>query len=227
MKGCTGTRIGMLLALLLVWAPLKAEEPDPLEPMNRAVFEFNDTLDRWVLKPVAQGYVRVTPDPVQDGVSNFFANLRQPGDGVNHLLQGEFRQAGHSGGRFLINTTIGILGFLDVASHWGLEDKQTDFGLTLGTWGVPGESYLMVPFLGPYTVRGAAGIPVDNYTWPPSHLLHGRDYWGMVAAWGIDKRAGLLDQEDLIVGDRYSFIRDAYLQHRRFQLTGELPEDDF
>lgn len=226
MGGLIG-RAGLLLGFLLVLTPLQAEEADPFESFNRSVFVFNDTLDRWVLKPVAQGYVRVTPDPIQTGVGNFFDNLRQPGDGINHLLQGEFRQAGHSGGRFLVNTTVGILGFFDVASHWGMEDKQSDFGLTLGTWGVPGDSYLMVPFFGPNTVRSTAGLPVDSYTWPPTHLLEHRDYWLMLAAWGIDKRAGLLDQEDLIIGDRYTFIRDAYLQNRRFKLTGELPEDDF
>ncbi|KGE76835.1 MULTISPECIES: MlaA family lipoprotein [Halomonas] len=205
-----------------------AHPDDPWEGFNRGVFAFNETLDRYALKPVAQGYRFVTPDPVQTGVGNFFSNLGEIGNTVNSLLQAKPANAGISTGRFLVNSTVGVLGFFDVASRMDLVGREEDFGQTLAVWGVGEGPYLVLPLLGPSTVRDTAGLPVDMYTDPVTYVEEDKVRYGLRGLDVIDTRAGLLDQEELIRGDRYSFIRDSWLQRRRFEVNdGEMGEDPF
>ena len=201
---------------------------DPWEGFNRSVFTFNDTLDRAVLKPVARGYRWATPQPVQTGVGNFFSNLGEIRTTLNSLLQGKPGNAGRSTSRFLLNTTVGIAGLWDVATPMGVTAEREDFGQTLGVWGVGEGPYLVLPLLGPSTVRDTGGMPLDMVTYPVYYVENDKVRYGLTALRIVDIRAGLLDQEELIQGDRYTFIRDAYLQRRRFEVNdGELGDDPF
>lgn len=201
---------------------------DPWEGFNRGVFAFNDTLDRAVLKPVARGYRWATPQPVQTGVGNFFSNLGEIRTTLNSLLQGKPGNAGRSTSRFLLNTTVGVAGLWDVATPMGITAEREDFGQTLGVWGVGEGPYLVLPLLGPSTVRDTGGLPLDMVTYPVYYVENDKVRYGLTALRIVDVRAGLLDQEELIQGDRYTFIRDAYLQHRRFEVSdGELGDDPF
>ena len=203
-----------------------ANNVDPWESMNRHIFAFNDALDENVLLPVARGYRRVVPDPAERGVSNFIANSYEINSIFNSLLQGRPGNAFRSAGRFLLNTTMGLAGFIDVATPMGIERSPADFDQTLYTWDVDSGPYLVLPVLGPRTLRSAAGNFVDNYTSLPV-LIEDREwaylFWGVEA---IDLRAQLIKADEIITGDRYIFIRNAYLQRRQYFLTGEV-EDSF
>ena len=200
---------------------------DPWESVNRVTFAFNDKLDTWVLKPVATGYDTITPDPVQGLVSNFFQNLGEIRNLANELLQFRFKDAGVTTGRFVLNSTVGMLGLLDVGSAVGLEYKYQDFGLTLARWNVPSGPYVVLPVFGPRTLRSTAGLYPDMQLQPINHVQDSRDKLILQTTDLVSLRAQLLKQEGLIVGDKYTFIRDAYLQRRDFLLTGETPQDDF
>lgn len=201
---------------------------DPWEGFNRGVYSFNDTLDRYALKPVAQGYDYITPTPVQEGVGNFFSNLGEVSNSFNSLLQWKLTNAGTSIGRLLINTTLGLGGFLDPATRMGIDQHDEDFGQTLATWGVGSGPYLVLPFLGPSTVRDTAGMPVDWYTDPVTYIDDDVTRWSVRFIDLVQTRASLLNQEKLIQGDRYSFIRDAYLQRREFLINdGRSGKDPF
>ncbi|MGM0982465.1 MAG: MlaA family lipoprotein [Pseudomonadota bacterium] len=201
---------------------------DPWEGFNRKVFAFNDVIDRYALKPVAKGYRFITPDPVEAGVGNFFSNLGEPRTALNSLLQGKGSNASIATGRFLINTTIGLGGLFDVATQLEITGREEDFGQTLGTWGWEESRYLVLPLLGPSTVRDTGGLPVDMYSYPTTYVEDDEVRMGLTALRVIDTRAGLLDQEKMIRGDRYSFIRDTYLQQRRFEVSdGDMGEDPF
>ncbi len=223
------------LAILLVTVALsgnsqaaaKVSHSDPLEPVNRVVFGFNDKFDSWLLKPVARGYDAVTPKPVQGLIGNFFQNLEEIRNVVNALLQLEVKQASVSTGRFLVNSTVGMLGMVDVGTAVGLEYQYNDFGLTLGRWNVPSGPYVVVPFLGGRTLRAAAGIYPNFMMYPVTYVNDSQTSWALWGVGFVNLRASLLDKEGLIVGDKYTFLRDAYLQRRDFQLTGEVPQDDF
>ncbi len=201
---------------------------DPFESYNRAMYQFNDGFDRYLLKPVAEGYAAVTPDPVQKGISNFFSNLDDVIVIINDLLQFKVGQAVSDTGRFLVNSTLGVFGFIDWASDMGLDKHNEDFGQTLGYWGVPSGPYFMLPFLGPSTIRDTPGLAVDeSYFNPiyndlengfPTHSRKESDMWGMTIIKAIDTRANLLQAEEMIEEaalDRYIFIREAYLQRRQ------------
>ncbi|WP_281645195.1 VacJ family lipoprotein [Parendozoicomonas sp. Alg238-R29] len=200
---------------------------DPWEPVNRVTFAFNDKLDAWVLKPVATGYDTVTPDPVQGLVSNFFKNLGEIRNLANALLQFRIKDAGVTTGRFVVNSTVGMLGMLDVGSEIGLDYRYQDFGLTLAHWHVPAGPYVVIPFFGPRTVRSTAGLYPDMMVDPVTNVNDSHDRLMLQVSDLISLRAELLKQEGLIVGDKYTFIRDAYLQRRDFLITGEVPQDDF
>ncbi|MCO7213732.1 MULTISPECIES: VacJ family lipoprotein [Halomonas] len=208
-----------------------SSEPNPADPwegFNRRVFAFNDVLDRYALKPAAQGYRYVTPDPLERGVSNFFDNLGEVRTVFNSLLQGKGANAGNSSMRFLMNTTFGLGGLLDPATHAGFIADEEDFGQTLAAWGVGEGPFVVLPFLGPSTVRDTSALPVDWYTYPLTYVEDDTVRYSLRGLELLDARASLLDQEDLIRGDRYSFIRDAWLQRRRFEVTdGELGDDSF
>lgn len=202
--------------------------PDPWEPFNRKVYVFNDYLDRYFLKPVAKGYQTVTPQFVEDGVHHMFSNVSEVGNILNGLLQAKFINTAESGGRLIVNSTIGLLGFFDVASKMGLQQHEEDFGQTLGYWGVGPGPYLVVPFLGPRTIRDGAGSIADAFTDPVSegidHVPTRNEVLGVRV---IDTRAQLIKAEELVTGDRYIFIRDAYLQRRQFLINDGEVQDSF
>jgi len=227
-------RISLVLALLLAQigcASLPAARPDPsdrFERFNRSIFRFNDALDRTILQPVARGYVKVLPAPARRGVTNFLTNLAYPRTVINDLLQGKFRDGASDTGRFVVNTVAG-LGFFDPATRMGLEAHDEDLGQTLGKWGVPSGPYLMLPVLGPSSIRdGLARIP-DDYTTIRHYLNDAWLRWGL---WGLDQvdtRAGLLQGDAILdeVYDDYAFVRSAWLQRREYLVRdGEVPADD-
>ena len=208
-----------------------AEEPedrDPWEGFNRAMFRFNDTADRWFLKPAAVSYRQVTPMFMQTGISNFFSNLHEINNILNDVLQWKWGQAGNDTGRFLVNSTVGLVGLFDVAQHMGLERSDgEDFGQTLAVWGMSSGPYLVVPFLGPSTVRDAPAEVVQWYTNPLSYLDDNAVENTLKSVDVIQIRASLLQAETLLQGDRYVLMRDAYLQRREFLINDGEQEDDF
>ncbi|WP_148254312.1 MlaA family lipoprotein [Aidingimonas lacisalsi] len=225
--------LSLLGAVLLTGcASQPAEEDrhpeDPWEGFNRGVFAFNEVIDRYALKPVAQGYDAVAPEPIQIGVGNFFSNLGEIRTALNSVLQGKPGNAGVSTGRFLVNSIVGVGGLLDYATPMGLTVHDEDFGQTLGVWGMESGPYLVLPLLGPSTVRDTAGLPADMYTYPLTYIDDDPTRYGLTFLRVVDARAGFLEQEELIRGDRYSFIRDSYLQRRRFEISdGEAGDDPF
>ena len=205
-----------------------ANPDDPWEGFNRKVFAFNDVLDRYALKPVAKGYRTITPDPVETGVGNFFSNLGEVRTALNSVLQGKPANAGLATSRFLINSTVGIGGLLDYATLMEITADKEDFGQTLAVWGWDDSRYLVLPFFGPSTLRDTTGLPADIAAYPVTYVEDDTVRISLTALNLIDTRAGLLDQEKLIRGDRYRFIRDAYLQSRQFEVRdGELGDDPF
>lgn len=189
---------------------------DPFESFNRGVYTFNDTLDKAVLKPVAQGYNKVMPETGKSMVINFFSNLDDVIITANDLLQFKFVQAFSDGMRFVVNSTVGVAGLIDVASM-NLEKHNEDFGQTLGYWGVKNGPYLVVPILGPSSIRDSVGDIGDSQVSLISNTKHVRTRNQLYLAKGIKRRAQLLENESLLDGavlDRYAFIRDAYLQRR-------------
>ncbi len=206
-----------------------ASPADPLEPWNRGVYRFNDALDRAVLKPVAESYQANVPDLLRQGVGNFFANLGDAWTFVNSALQLKGEAAGESLTRFWVNTLMGLGGVLDVASEMQITRHNEDFGQTLGYWGVGPGPYLVLPLLGPSTVRDTAALPAD---WQGDALSHVSDTGVRttgIALRVVDRRARLLKQEALLEGaalDKYTFLRDAYLQYRLNAVyDGEPPEE--
>ncbi|WP_233998852.1 VacJ family lipoprotein [Microbulbifer pacificus] len=208
-----------------------AEEPadrDPWEGFNRAMFRFNDTADRWFLKPVAISYRQITPIFMQSGVSNFFSNLHEINNVLNDVLQWKWGQAGNDTGRFLVNSTVGIGGLFDVAQHMGLEPNDgEDFGQTLAVWGVSSGPYVVLPMLGPSTVRDFPGEVVQWYTNPLTYVDKNSIEYTLKMVDVIQTRASLLQAESLLQGDRYVLLRDAYLQRREFLINDGEQEDDF
>lgn len=205
-----------------------AHPEDPWEGFNRRVFAFNDVVDRYTLKPVAQVYAAVTPDPVQTGVGNFFSNLGEVLTAVNSLLQGKPGNAGLSTSRFIINSTVGIGGLLDYATLMEINADKEDFGQTLAVWGWDDSRYLVLPLLGPRTLRDTTGLVADISAYPFSYIGERELIEALAVLDLVHIRAGLLDQESMIQGERYRFVRDAYLQRRNFVINdGEMGEDPF
>lgn len=207
----------------------KPSEDDPWERYNRAMYQFNDSLDRAVLRPVAKGYTRVTPEPVQRGVSNFFDNLTYPLVAANQLLQGNFGNAASDTGRFLVNTVVGIGGIFDPATSLGLPRHNEDFGQTLGVWGATSGPYIVLPLLGPTTVRDGIGTAVDAQVDPLFYVLDSPERYYLIGLRAIDLRAQLLDLDGQLQStfDPYTFMRDAYLQRREYLVhNGSPPRDE-
>jgi len=224
-------RLGQLftcasLALLPMLTQAATEE-DPWEGFNRTIFRFNDTLDTYALKPVAQGYQDFTPQFLQDGVHNVFGNIGDVGNLANNLFQGKLHDAGVDSSRLIFNTTFGLLGFFDVAQKMGLQKNDEDFGQTLGAWGMGSGPYLMLPLLGPSTVRDAGGRIPDSFLDVYPYIDHVPTRNVTRAVDVVDTRAELLSAEKLISGDKYVFIRNAYLQNREFKVKDGEVEDDF
>ncbi|MYM93837.1 MlaA family lipoprotein [Duganella vulcania] len=194
---------------------------DPYEGFNRAMFSFNDTVDTYALKPAATAYRNVLPNFVQTGVNNFFGNLADAWTGVNNLLQGHGEAGMSDVTRFALNSTLGIVGLFDIASEAGLQKHKEDFGQTLGTWGVPSGPYLMLPLLGPSTVRDTVALPLDikGDIWGYKEPVYIRNTGTALRV--VDQRANLLNATSLLEDaalDRYEFIRDGFLQRRESQI---------
>jgi phospholipid-binding lipoprotein MlaA len=200
-------------------ASTKASNPaDPLESVNRSIYKFNDTVDKAVIKPVARGYKAVMPTAGRVMVSNFFSNLDDVVVTFNDLLQFKLVQGFSDGMRFLVNTTLGVFGLIDVASVGGLKKHDEDFGQTLGKWGVGNGPYLVLPILGPSTLRDSAGLYADGYVSPMYQMQNMRARNQAYMVRGVNRRAELLDQEKVLneaMIDPYVFLRDAYLLHRK------------
>ena len=201
---------------------------DPWENWNRKVFAFNEGLDRYVLKPVATGYQKVTPQFVRRGIDNFFSNIADGWSAINNVLQGKPEPAFTDVVRFTFNSTFGVLGVFDWASEFGLDHHYEDFGQTLGRWGFGAGAYVVLPLLGPSTVRDTAALPLDRLASAALLINDGKYQFGIVALQIINTRANLLGASsviDDIALDKYSFIRDAYLQRRRsLVFDGDAPE---
>ncbi|MHB1358857.1 MAG: MlaA family lipoprotein [Rhodocyclaceae bacterium] len=206
------------LAGLLGGCATSGNPKDPIEGFNRAMYGFNEAVDTVVIKPVAQGYDYVLPSPVRTGVTNFFGNLADLFIGVNNLLQGKPEQAVSDLGRVLINSTVGILGLFDVATPAGLEKHEEDFGQTFGRWGVGNGAYVVLPILGPRTVRDTAGLVLDMAADPVGNVSDVPTRNTLLGLRLIDARADLLPADKVIEEaalDKYSYVRDGYLQRRR------------
>jgi len=205
------------------------EDRDPLQQLNRKVYELNfEILDPALIKPIATIYDRLTPRPVRIGINNFFSNLDEIPNAVNSLLQGKIGQAANDTGRFIVNSVFGLGGVFDIATDAGMQPSQgEDFGQTLAVWGVSEGPYLMLPFLGPSTLRDAPSNVLDSFLDPFAY----NDNYGMRA--GIKAidivalRAELLGIDDVMSGDKYIFVRDVYLQNREYVIADGAIEDDF
>lgn len=212
--------------------PPEEEASDPLEPVNRAIYTFNDYLDRGVLKPVAKGYVKVIPGVARTGVRNFFNNLLEPITIVNDVLQGKGGQAAADTMRFGFNTIFGVFGLIDVATPWGLEHHQEDFGQTFATWGIGEGWYIVIPLLGPSTVRDGIGTLMALKLQPVPYLVHDPlTRYGIYSLYFVSLRADLLSASEVLdtaALDPYLQVREAYRQKRWSEIyDGNPPEPDF
>ncbi|MBD8709538.1 VacJ family lipoprotein [Pseudomonas sp. CFBP 13711] len=217
-----------------VWASLavapmaaNAADEDPWEGVNRAIFRFNDTVDTYALKPIAQGYEFITPQFLEDGIHNMFKNVGEVTNFANDVLQAKPEAAGVDTARLIFNTTFGLLGFFDVGTKMGLQRNDEDFGQTLGHWGVASGPFVMLPLFGPSTVRDAFAKYPDTYTQPWRYIDHVPTRNTALGVSLVDTRASLLSAEKLINGDKYIFIRNAYLQNREFKVKNGKVVDDF
>jgi len=218
-------RIVGISSLLLLSACATKYPHDPMEGLNRATFKFNKVVDNNLFKPIAKTYVKIAPMPVRTGVHNFYSNLYNLPSIPNYLLQGNLYNAIHNIWRTAINSTVGLLGLIDVAKHVGLDERHTDLGVTLGKWGYEDSPYFVVPFFGPSTLRDFGGIGVDYYFFsiypyidsePAKYALFGVEL--------LNWRANMLSYKQVaktVAIDRYVFERDAYLQRRNYLIKGE------
>lgn len=230
----TNRRIALLLvslATLLAGCAAAPSRVDPLEPFNRAMYSVHEVVDGNVIKPIAQVYVKVTPEPVRTGVSNFFGNIDDLFTGINNALVGNSKQAGDDFGRVLLNSTFGLGGIFDLASMMGIEKDKKDFGLTFGKWGIPNGPYLFVPLFGPTTFRDGAGWLVRLYTGPVGYVSNVPLRNSLYGIGYLDTRSQALSAESVLETaaiDKYRFLRNAYLKARRYKLYdgNPPPEED-
>ncbi len=200
-------------------APQDERDPrDPFEGLNRGVYKFNDTFDEYLARPLARTYVKVLHQEIRGRIGNFFANLADPLIGVNNFLQGKFEDGVNDWARFAFNSTFGLLGIHDVASEWGYEKHNEDFGQTFGRWGAGPGPYLVLPIFGSSTVRDGLGLGVDMYTDPMGEIRPINLRNSLIVVRAVNLRADLLEASRILEEaalDRYVFQRDAYLQRRR------------
>lgn len=237
MKLAVGIKKGLACMAIAATATLSGcasltshEENDPLEYVNRGVYQFNETADEYVLEPVAKGYQFITPELVDTGVTNFFSNLDDVVVVINDLLQLKFEQALSDSGRVLVNSTIGVLGVMDMATDMGMPKHHEDFGQTLGAYGVGTGPYVVLPLLGPSTLRDTLGLFADSFVDPIQLVEESHEMWAAYALKGVDTRADLisskkiLDQASL---DPYEFLRSGYFQRREYLIyDGNPPMDE-
>ena len=218
--------IRFLLVLLFSLPVFSEEISDPFEDLNRDIFIFNEKLDEKLLKPAAIAYRKVTPQFARSGVTNFFNNLEEIDTTINQVLQGEIKHAFNDAGRFVINTTIGLFGLIDVASKMGLERHEEDFGQTLGVWGFDSGPYIMIPFLGPSNPRDLLSRPISSFLSGTFAMEDDDVKLTLVGIDALETRERLLDAETLIIGDKYIFVKDAYVQSREYEINNGSTEDD-
>lgn len=227
-------KFGSVLAvagLLLSGCAASGTDPaDPYESFNREVFDLNLRLDRNFAKPLAKGYIEVVPEPARDGVHNFITNLNQPVIFINSVLQGEANEAADTFGRFLVDSTVGVGGLVDVAGMWGMPSHDNDFGITLGRYGVGQGAFLMLPFVGPSTPRDLSGKIVDIGLDPTTYVsFRSKIYFDMGLGFVsvVDTRAQTLDEVDSLQRtsvDFYATTRNLYLQYRKAQVNHGKPD---
>lgn len=204
-------------------------ENDPWEPLNRPLYSFNTTFDKVTLKPVAKGYQKITPRPVRTGITNFMKNLVTPRSIINNFLQGKPAYGFSELGRFVINSTVGIGGLFDVATASGIERHREDFGQTAAVWGIPPGPYVMLPFLGPQTLRRAVLLPIDIASNPLYHYDNSSVRDKLYILRSIELRERLFAAERILEDskDHYITVRESYLQNREYEVyDGNPPEDD-
>ena len=203
---------------------------DPLEPLNRGIYKFNDGADALLIKPAGEFYSLIVPQWIRSGVSNFFSNINDVIVALNGLLQGKMSQAGSDVARLAINTTVGVLGLFDFATGWGFEKHDEDFGQTLGYWGIGDGPYIVLPILGPSNLRDTVGWVGDFYVWPVTYVEDDGTRNVLIALRVVSGRAELLAASSILETaalDPYAFVRDAYLQRRRnLVYDGKPPLDD-
>jgi phospholipid-binding lipoprotein MlaA len=220
--------IFIMLGLCACASSPHTNKADPYEGFNRVAYGFNDGLDKFLIKPIAQSYHFLLPDVIETSVGNFFSNLGEIRNLANSGLQAKGGKALIHTGRFLVNSTAGLLGFIDTAHYVGLKKPTSeDFGQTLAVWGVGSGPYIVLPLFGPSTIRDGLGFPVDSFLNPVTYVDHIPTRNSLGATSIIDTRAGFLSAEKLIRGDRYVFIRDAYLQRREFLINDGEVKDSF
>ena len=218
----------ILYFLIILISPLliSADEVnDPFEEINRKTYEFNESLDKNILKPVAEVYSNFPPK-VKKGVTNFFNNLEEVDTFINQLLQGKPKESINDLSRFVINTTIGIGGIFDVASKMGLERHEEDFGQTLAVWGVSEGPYIMLPFLGPSTLRDTLSRPVSSFLSVTFHMTEDDVNIALKSIDALETRERLLDVESLLSGDKYVFVKDAYIQSMYYEIKDGIDVKD-
>jgi phospholipid-binding lipoprotein MlaA len=213
--------------LFLSISIISDEVNDPFEELNRKTFEFNENVDEKILKPVAKFYSNFPPK-IKNVVTNFFNNLEDVETSINQVLQGKPKKSINDISRFIINSTIGLAGFIDVASKIGLERHEEDFGQTLAVWGVGSGPYIMLPGLGPSTLRDTLSRPVSSFSSITFHMTDTDVNVALKTIDAIETRERLLDVESLLSGDKYSFVKDAYIQSINYEIKdGINVEDDF
>jgi len=215
------------ILILIFSINIYSEINDPFEELNRTSFQINETVDSVILKPIAVTYSKA-PTPMKYGITNFFRNLKEVDNTVNQLLQGKPKLALNDLSRFVINSTIGLGGLIDVASNMGLERHDEDFGQTLGVWGIPSGPYLMIPMLGPSSTRDLLSRPISSFLGGTFHMDDNNVRISLTALDAIETRERLLDVESLLSGDKYDFVRDSYSQSREYEIKDGIGiEDDF
>ena len=217
-----------LLIFIFYISDISANEiNDPYENFNRKTYQFNENLDEKIAKPIAEIYSKFPP-PIKSGVTNFFNNLEEVDTFINQLLQGKPKESLNDLTRFIINSTIGLAGFIDIASKIGLERHEEDFGQTLGVWGVGQGPYIMLPVLGPSTLRDTLSRPVSSFLSVTFHMTEADVNIALKSIDAIETRERLLEVESLLSGDKYSFVKDAYIQSINYEVKDGIDvEDEF
>ena len=208
-------------------SPLTSADLDPYQNINEKTHNLNQTLDTQVASPIARLYKNVTPDFFERGITSFTHNIEDLSIGLNNILQGKFKAGMSDFFRFTINSTVGLVGFVDVASHLGFVKHDEDFGQTLAVWGVPDGPYVVLPGLGPSTLRDTLAMIPDSFLTPLWLIDHDRTSYSLTAIDLIDTRARYLGLESIVIGDEYLFYRDAYLQSRSYEINDGEVEEEF
>ena len=217
----------LIIFLSLSYFSILLSEIDPFQNLNEKTHNLNQSLDESIATPIAKIYRKVTPDFVEVGVTNFTDNIEDVNIALNNLLQGKVKDGFSDILRFTINSTIGVLGFFDIASSMGLQKHSEDFGQTLAVWGVSDGPYIVLPVLGPSNLRDTLARIPEAFMTPLLLIDHDRTGYELTAIDLLDKRARYLGLESIVIGDEYLFYRDAYFQSREFDIKDGLIEDDF